>query len=122
MQKILQSDIDTLESDGYCLIKQFMSVAKMSKLQESLHHQKNCRFCLNKIPELKPYAEQVNKELSFYTKNLTFNRSIFFNKTPRNNWSVLWHQDLTICLKEKIETKGYGPWSLKENIPHVQPP
>lgn len=122
MQKILQTDIDILETEGYCLIKNFISKDEIAPLQKLLESKQNCRFCLNKIPELKPYAKIINDDLSCYAKNLAFNRSIFFNKTPLKNWSVLWHQDLTICVKEKIDTKGYGPWSTKENIPHVQAP
>jgi hypothetical protein len=45
-----------------------------------------------------------------------------FDKTPRANWKVPWHQDLTITVKERREVPGFGPWSVKENLPHVQPP
>jgi len=49
-------------------------------------------------------------------------RSIFFDKTPEANWLVPWHQDLSIAVKERVDLPGYGPWSTKEGIPHVQPP
>lgn len=49
-------------------------------------------------------------------------RSILFDKTPDENWPVLWHQDLTIAVKEEREIYGYGPWSHKDGSPHVQPP
>ncbi len=49
-------------------------------------------------------------------------RSILFDKTPDENWPVAWHQDLTICVTEKIDCENYGPWSVKDGIPHVQPP
>lgn len=49
-------------------------------------------------------------------------RSILFDKTPQENWPVLWHQDLTIAVRERHECEGYGPWSIKEETPHVQPP
>jgi hypothetical protein len=49
-------------------------------------------------------------------------RSILFDKTPLENWPVAWHQDLTICTAAKIPCEGYGPWSMKDGIPHVQPP
>jgi ectoine hydroxylase-related dioxygenase (phytanoyl-CoA dioxygenase family) len=44
-------------------------------------------------------------------------RSILFDKTPEENWPVTWHQDLTIAVAEK-----HGPWSVKDGVPHVQPP
>ncbi|HEV2695645.1 MAG TPA: phytanoyl-CoA dioxygenase family protein [Verrucomicrobiae bacterium] len=49
-------------------------------------------------------------------------RAVFFNKTADVNWLVAWHQDLTIAVKEKIEVPGFTVWSVKEGIPHVQPP
>ena len=49
-------------------------------------------------------------------------RSILFDKTPSQNWPVAWHQDLTVAVDAKHEIEGYGPWSLKDGVPHVQPP
>ncbi len=49
-------------------------------------------------------------------------RVIYFDKSPDGNWLVSWHQDLTIALHEQVETPGFGPWSVKEGIPHVHPP
>ena len=49
-------------------------------------------------------------------------RGILFDKTPGANWLVAWHQDLTICVKEQCDVPGYGPWSIKHGVPHVQPP
>lgn len=49
-------------------------------------------------------------------------RVIFFDKTPDKNWLVSWHQDKTIALNKKLEVKGWGPWSVKDKIHHVQPP
>lgn len=49
-------------------------------------------------------------------------RAIFFDKVKGANWSVPWHQDLTIAVKEKSPLDGYGPWSVKDGVVHVQPP
>ena len=49
-------------------------------------------------------------------------RAIYFDKSPDTNWLVPWHQDLTIALREPAEVPGFGPWSTKDGIPHVQPP
>lgn len=48
-------------------------------------------------------------------------RVILFDKTPDNNWLVTWHQDKTICVSEQKEVSGWGPWTLKDGIHHVQP-
>ncbi len=49
-------------------------------------------------------------------------RGIYFDKAPGSNWLVAWHQDLTIALRERREVPGFGPWSAKGGVPHVQPP
>jgi Phytanoyl-CoA dioxygenase (PhyH) len=49
-------------------------------------------------------------------------RGILFDKIPAANWKVPWHQDVTIAVREKADVKGFGPWSLKAGIQHVQPP
>jgi ectoine hydroxylase-related dioxygenase (phytanoyl-CoA dioxygenase family) len=49
-------------------------------------------------------------------------RALFFDKTPKANWRVSWHQDLTIPTRRRVEVPGFGPWSEKAGIPHVQPP
>ncbi len=48
-------------------------------------------------------------------------RSILFDKTPETNWDVVWHQDVTIAVKERIDVPGFGPWSTKQGMHHVQP-
>lgn len=49
-------------------------------------------------------------------------RGCFLNKTPRANWKVPWHQDATIAVKERTETVGFGPWSMKGGVQHVMAP
>lgn len=45
-----------------------------------------------------------------------------FDKTAGANWLVPWHQDLTICVARRTHVPGYGPWTLKAGVCHVQPP
>lgn len=49
-------------------------------------------------------------------------RAILFDKTPSTNWSLPWHQDRTVAVKERIDVDGFGPWSRKSGLPHVEPP
>jgi hypothetical protein len=49
-------------------------------------------------------------------------RAIYFDKSAEGNWLVPWHQDLTLAVRERSETPGFGPWSVKDGVPHVQPP
>ena len=49
-------------------------------------------------------------------------RAIYFDKSPEKNWLVSWHQDLTLALRNRCDVPGFSPWSMKNGIPHVQPP
>ena len=49
-------------------------------------------------------------------------RAIAFDKSPSNNWALGWHQDRTICVKQRSNVDGFGPWTVKQGMHHVQPP
>ena len=49
-------------------------------------------------------------------------RAIAFDKSPSANWSLGWHQDRTICVKRRADVEGFGPWTTKQGLLHVQPP
>ncbi|HEX5050922.1 MAG TPA: phytanoyl-CoA dioxygenase family protein [Planctomycetota bacterium] len=49
-------------------------------------------------------------------------RATLFDKTPLANWLVAWHQDLVVAVRKRREAPGFGPWSVKHGVPHVQAP
>lgn len=49
-------------------------------------------------------------------------RAILFDKTGSTNWSLGWHQDRTIPVRARVETPGFGPWTVKAGMIHVAPP
>lgn len=49
-------------------------------------------------------------------------RAILFDKSPGTNWSLGWHQDRTIVVRERREVPGFGPWGRKAGLIHVEPP
>lgn len=71
------------------------------------------------LAESKPIRGLIDPILGAVAKPV---RAILFDKTPGANWKVAWHQDLSIAVKEKREVAGYGPWSTKAGVCHVQPP
>ena len=46
-------------------------------------------------------------------------RAILFDKNPAMNWSLGWHQDRTICVRERHDVAGFGPWTRKAGMTHV---
>lgn len=49
-------------------------------------------------------------------------RAVLFDKGSDNNWGLGWHQDRTIVVAARVETEGFGPWSMKAGLQHVAPP
>jgi ectoine hydroxylase-related dioxygenase (phytanoyl-CoA dioxygenase family) len=49
-------------------------------------------------------------------------KATLFDKTVDSNWRVQWHQDRLIAIRERLDVVGYGPWSRKAGILHVEPP
>lgn len=49
-------------------------------------------------------------------------RALLFDKTAATNWSLGWHQDRTIAVRARREVLGFGPWTVKNRMPHVSPP
>jgi len=49
-------------------------------------------------------------------------RAVLFDKTAEANWRLGWHQDRTIAVVRKQEIEGFGPWSVKAGLVHVEPP
>jgi len=43
-------------------------------------------------------------------------RATLFDKSPRSNWLVVWHQDTALPLRQRVEARGWGPWSVKEGV------
>lgn len=49
-------------------------------------------------------------------------RAVLFDKNASVNWNLGWHQDRTIVVRERREVPGFGPWSMKAGLQHVEPP
>ncbi len=49
-------------------------------------------------------------------------RAIMFDKSAKKNWALGWHQDRTIAVKDRRDVAGFGPWSVKAGVRHVEPP
>ncbi len=55
-------------------------------------------------------------------RDLVAVKATLFDKFSETNWRVQWHQDRTIAVAERLAVPGYGPWSTKVRITHVDAP
>jgi len=49
-------------------------------------------------------------------------RAVLFDKPETANWRVPWHRDRLIAVRERRAAPGFTAWSLKDDVPHVEPP
>ena len=49
-------------------------------------------------------------------------RVVLFDKSPDANWALGWHQDLSIATRSRVEVSGFGPWTVKDGVPHAIAP
>jgi ectoine hydroxylase-related dioxygenase (phytanoyl-CoA dioxygenase family) len=120
-----------LAEDGLVLLPEFAARGTVEKLEAGLtetfsnQSRAGVRSLLRVCPPIAEFAaspELIQRLTPFTTRPSFAVRGILFDKTPDANWLVAWHQDLTIAVRERRDVPGFGPWSMKDGTPHVQPP
>lgn len=118
-----------LEQNGFTIVADVFDGAQLHTLGDALAQlpsgSAGVRGLLAKSPELLQLAQSAairQMVEPILGGEAAVVRSVFFNKTIAVNWQVAWHQDLAIAVKQRIPMPGFGGWSLKDGIPHVQPP
>lgn len=117
-----------LECDGYEVRNDFLAPGEIAELREAFPASSikgaGARDILG-VPAVRKLSSDLRvREIVEAVLGLSARpvRGIFFDKTPETNWSAPWHQDLTIAVRERVDVPGFGPWSSKAGIVHVQPP
>jgi hypothetical protein len=124
-----------LAAGGYVTAKRvadsFLIIRLIEVLEGSEHHRSERRgevygmrdlLALEEIRQLGQSSAVMSLVHSVIGPEARAVRGIFFDKTPAANWPVQWHQDLSIAVAEKNNIEGWTGWSIKNGIPHVQPP
>lgn len=112
-----------LEKKGYGFLSGFFSPESVHQCLALLPSQPNVRQILEKMPALRQHVSPLHalaSELSGEPVRLC--RSILFDKVLGANWKVGWHQDVSLACPDKFDFPGWGPWTTKEGVLHVQPP
>jgi Phytanoyl-CoA dioxygenase (PhyH) len=117
---------ERFESDGFMILHDLVAPALCDQLAMELAPLEHAgRRGVLRLPRVNQWARSANLNecLRPHFDDEPFPvRAIYFNKTAQANWSVGWHQDLAIAVQLHHEVPGFGSWSVKDNVPHVQPP
>jgi ectoine hydroxylase-related dioxygenase (phytanoyl-CoA dioxygenase family) len=122
---------EIVESSGYAMVPDVLGFDHISGLIEALGENVSTSVgrggrrnlldepvvhLLANSAEIRSLVEPILGERAFVV------RGILFDKTEGANWKVPWHQDVTIAIKDRVDIDGFGPWSIKQGVHHVQPP
>jgi hypothetical protein len=115
-----------LEQTGYAFVARVLAPAEQQRLTNALGAGNAAgRRNVLSIPEVAQLASStliLDLVRPYLPSEPLPVRSIFFDKSPEVNWPVAWHQDLTIAVSARLEVPHFGPWSIKDDVHHVQPP
>lgn len=127
----------SIAEQGFAIVSHVLSSAEIAELSAALKHVDDAvavrsrgdvyaiRNLLDMVPEVRKLAvsQAIRNLVEPILGQKAFPiRGVFFDKTPEANWKVAWHQDVSITVQEKREVPGFGPWSTKAGVLHVQPP
>lgn len=124
--------LEQLEREGFIVVSGVLNTEELGMIRGLLdsvsaagNPRGGTRDVLCQIPDLEAVAahsrvKEIVKDVLGAGAFLV--RATLFDKTPDANWKVPWHQDLTIAVKERVDRDGYGPWSVKNDVIHVQAP
>jgi hypothetical protein len=133
---LMKRMLDAINTNGYALIPDAVTPEAGSTLLAALacvpadgRERKGsvyaARNLLQTVPEVRRFAASetvralIEPILGFAPLPV---RGLLFDKSAEANWKVPWHQDLSIAVRKKMEVPGFGPWSVKAGVIHVQPP
>src|SRR6266478_4974077 len=114
-----------LEQDGFAVVSACLDEATVELLSKQFDDTRYPERNLLSVPSVQALAisKPVREIMAAVLGPECFAvRGIFFNKTQTSNWKVVWHQDLTIAVCERRDVSGFGPWTMKAGVLHVQPP
>ncbi|MEL0651664.1 WYL domain-containing protein [Algibacter sp. TI.3.09] len=130
--KNLQTIAKRLEHKGFGILNHIYTKRDIRKLKTNLdsyikeHNEQafGMREVLKKIPKLKDvlFNKNFKKLIKSIDKDVFLTKAIYFDKSPKDNWYVTWHQDVPINVLEKIEVDGFKSWTNKKGVISVCPP
>ena len=115
---------NAIEKDGFAIIPEFLATEEIEQLLEAISASaaRRSRAGIRHALSLSPVANFANRPNVIGLARTVLGpdaipfRATLFDKSTRSNWLVVWHQDTALPLRERQETPGWGPWSVKEAV------
>jgi ectoine hydroxylase-related dioxygenase (phytanoyl-CoA dioxygenase family) len=122
--------LSLIEEQGFAILPDIFSHAEMRHLIDDLDHsalkrsKAGVRHALGHPAVVtlawEPRLFLIVREI-LGSKASPF-RATLFDKSPQANWLVVWHQDTALPLRQRRDTPGWGPWSVKDAVIYAHAP
>jgi hypothetical protein len=112
-----------MEDRGFDITEGVVSAADCDALLAALSRSKRGRAGARHLmsdPAVRSFARR--KDLLELAGGAVPYRATLFEKSGRNNWLVVWHQDTTLPLTTRSEDSEWGPWSVKDGVTYAHAP
>ena len=135
----LQSLQADLEEQGYVILRQAISSNLVQELligladgdernQSSIKSQHGATYASRSLLDWLPLSHSVWQQPAVLSSlQTTFNsdyglvRGLFFDKYPERTWSLGWHKDMTIAVKDNsLPSEHFCKPTMKAGVPHVE--
>ena len=118
------------DGDGYALYERVVPCAEIRKLIEAVDASATdrSRAGIRHLLGCPPIAAVANDPRLLEIASMWLGASALpfkatlFDKNPRSNWLVAWHQDTALPVTRRTEREGWGPWSIKDGIQYAHAP
>lgn len=123
--------------EGFAVVPGVLDARALASLEESLEGvsagegvlRRGGVYAIRNLLEVLPAARELARDAAVRAlvepvlgADCFAVRGVLFDKTPAAPWKVAWHQDLSVAVRARVEAEGFGPWSVKAGVVHVQPP
>jgi ectoine hydroxylase-related dioxygenase (phytanoyl-CoA dioxygenase family) len=137
MSSVADWYVDQVARDGFDVVAEVIdggTVVQLQQAVEQLGERKEVRrkggaYGVRNLLEVLPAAREIAADPRMRAlvepilgPGCFAVRGTLFDKIPGANWSLFWHQDSIITVREQRETPGFSKWSQKAGVWHVEPP
>ncbi|MCH9696460.1 MAG: hypothetical protein K0U72_18230 [Gammaproteobacteria bacterium] len=119
---------NAFDSRGYICLADVMSVESLNDIKSYLESSSTTRagdrrlldhsWCRDLAGTIRDHLECRKLIAGNYVATLC----TYFDKSADSNWGVASHRDLSVPVKRKFCRQSWKNWTVKQGIPHVQPP
>lgn len=113
---------NTLETDGRIWLRGALSETDISALEAICDLGAAPGVRISAAPNVIAALKPVTHIASTLLRGAQPVRLVAFNKSEAGNWSLPWHQDRVIAVRDRAEIPGYSNWTRKSGVWHVEPP